>query len=105
MSQHETPMMTCPECKGAGGTFEDRWGTGGHYTADSACGNCEGSGEVEALCQWCLAPGGIPCDKMGPTDTGYSCAVCKAELEAMNGQANVEASRAEVHALLPELFS
>lgn len=45
-------MMTvtkeCPECGGNGYTFQDRFNPNtGHYTEDTVCDHCSGSGEVE----------------------------------------------------------
>lgn len=45
-------MVDCRACKGQGGTFEDRWSdSSGHYTTDTGCEACEGTGQVEARCE------------------------------------------------------
>lgn len=93
-----TNKVECPECCGQGGSFYDRADSRGeHMTRGSACDGCDGTGEVETRCG-CGAPGVVPIDH-----GDWSCLACD-QLTKMEGQASSEACRAEVAALLPELF-
>lgn len=72
-------MMTCPECGGGGGSFEDFADSfGEHSTRDVECEACEGTGEVPARCD-CGNPG----EHAEPeAPTGFICGPCKADAEA-----------------------
>jgi hypothetical protein len=80
--------MTCPACKGAGGTFEDVWRRGAHTTIDYACDGCGGSGEMPAECE-CGGPAVARMD----ADGSLACARCLAEIVRDDGQAPVSADR------------
>jgi hypothetical protein len=42
-----TIKIDCEACGGNGSTFTDEWGSSGHYTIDTACSACHGTGNVE----------------------------------------------------------
>jgi DnaJ-class molecular chaperone len=71
--------IDCPVCGGHGATFVDAWEHGsGHYTEDSVCDVCEGTGEIEERCEC----GGPAEHRDGKSDTGWICVPCKADIDA-----------------------
>jgi DnaJ-class molecular chaperone len=85
----DTKTMRCRECRGQGGSFEDRYAHGwGHYTSESVCQTCEGTGEVPAECE-CGAPGEHEFPPFDRWATGWICSGCKAE-DDKAGQAHAE---------------
>jgi hypothetical protein len=74
-----TETVDCGACKGHGGTYEDRWGSAGHYTYDTECVVCEGTGIVPARCE-CGSDEHVSRDPESPN--GYTCAQCRREMAA-----------------------